>query len=108
MVAVSKNELFLSSTGVKVNGHYCWDMLPSQQMLGAIIATFITIRLSAVVQATVQNPHSFLLCSHLITVWMKANLICVRCMCADYVGDYNYTRGGRRGNKVKIKWRYVL
>jgi len=28
---------------VKVNGQYCWDILLSQQMLNAIIASFVTI-----------------------------------------------------------------
>ena len=28
---------------VKVNGQYCWDILLPQQMLDAIIASFITI-----------------------------------------------------------------
>jgi len=28
---------------VKVNGHYCWDILLSQQMLDAIITSFMTI-----------------------------------------------------------------
>jgi len=30
-VTVSVTELFLSSIGMKVNGHYCWDILLSQQ-----------------------------------------------------------------------------
>jgi len=42
-VTVSIVELFLSSTGVKVNAQYCWDILLSQQMLTAIITSFITI-----------------------------------------------------------------
>jgi len=41
--SLSKLELCLSSIGVKVNGQYCWDILLSQQMLDAMITSFITI-----------------------------------------------------------------
>jgi len=40
-VAVSKWELFFIKHGVTVNGHYCWDILLSQQMLDTIIASFV-------------------------------------------------------------------
>ena len=42
-VTVSVAELFLSSIGVKANEQYCWHILLSQQMLNAIIASFVTI-----------------------------------------------------------------
>ena len=38
-----KWELHLSSIAVKVNEEYCWDILLSQQMLDAIITSFVTI-----------------------------------------------------------------
>ena len=38
-----KWDWFLSSTGAKVNGQYCWDIVLSQQMLDAIIVSFITV-----------------------------------------------------------------
>jgi len=38
-----KWDLLLSSIGVKVNGQFCSDILLSQQMLDAIIPSFITI-----------------------------------------------------------------
>jgi len=33
----------LIKPGMKVNGQHCWDILLFQQMLNAIIASFITI-----------------------------------------------------------------
>jgi len=43
LVAVSKMGVVFIKVGVKVNEQYSWDILLSQQMLDAIIVSFMTI-----------------------------------------------------------------